>query len=119
MRVDLECDGVSKRYRVPVARPAGAGAGAVQRLRNRFWPAQQDFWALRDVSFSVEHGEAFGIVGRNGAGKSTMLKVLTGITAPTAGEIRIRGRIAALIEVGSGFHPELTGRENVFLSGSI
>jgi ABC-type polysaccharide/polyol phosphate transport system ATPase subunit len=119
MRVDLQCDGVSKRYRVPVARTAGARVGAWDRVRERFWPAQQDFWALRDVSFSVGHGEAFGIIGRNGAGKSTMLKLLTGITAPTAGEIRIRGRIAALIEVGSGFHPELTGRENVFLSGSI
>jgi ABC-type polysaccharide/polyol phosphate transport system ATPase subunit len=87
----------------------------LQRLRSR----AQDFWALRDVSFEVGQGEALGIIGHNGAGKSTILKLLSCITAPTSGEIRIRGRLSALIEVGSGFHPELTGRENVYLSGSI
>ena len=81
--------------------------------------AAQDLWALRDVSFDVQRGEALGVIGPNGAGKSTLLKVLASITAPTAGEIIIRGRLSALIEVGSGFHPELTGRENVFLSGAI
>jgi ABC-type polysaccharide/polyol phosphate transport system ATPase subunit len=83
------------------------------------WPAYDEFWALRDVSFTVEQGEAVGVIGPNGAGKSTLLKLLSEISAPTAGEIRLYGRLSALIEVGSGFHPELTGRENVFLSGSI
>ncbi len=79
----------------------------------------EQFWALRDVSFEVKRSEALGIIGPNGAGKSTILKLLSNITTPTSGEIGIRGRLSALIEVGSGFHPELTGRENVFLSGSI
>ncbi len=79
----------------------------------------QKFWALQDVSFDVEHGDCLGIIGRNGAGKSTLLKILSQITEPTEGEIRIRGRVASLLEVGTGFHPELTGRENVFLNGAI
>lgn len=79
----------------------------------------RDFWAVRDVSFAVAPGEALGIIGHNGAGKSTILKLLSNITTPTVGEITIRGRLSALIEVGSGFHPELTGRENVYLCGSI
>lgn len=89
-----------------------------QNLR-RNDPHADRIWALKDVSFEVEQGEILGIVGKNGAGKSTLLKLLSRITAPTSGEISYRGRLAALLEVGTGFHPELTGRENIFLNGTI
>lgn len=82
-------------------------------------PSQEDFWALKDVFFDVKAGDRVGIIGRNGAGKSTLLKVLSRITEPTTGVVRIKGRVASLLEVGTGFHPELTGRENVFLNGAI
>src|SRR5204863_7649730 len=79
----------------------------------------ETYWALKNVSISVERGEVLRVIGRNGARKSTLLKVLSRITEPTEGEARIRGRVSSLLEVGTGFHPELTGRENIFLNGAI
>jgi ABC-type polysaccharide/polyol phosphate transport system ATPase subunit len=112
---DLIVSHVSKRYRIQSESEAQAQS-AWRRLTG--WRLA-DFYAVRDLSFEVARGEALGIIGHNGAGKSTVLKMLSNITTPTAGEIVINGHLAALIEVGSGFHPELTGRENVYLNGAI
>lgn len=110
--IDLTFDHVSKRYFLPVS-------DAPKRWYTGFGKRRSGMWALDDVSFSVHEGETLGIVGHNGAGKTTILKLLSSITAPTRGRISIRGRLAALIEVSSGFHPELTGRENVYLYGAM
>ena len=122
----IEIAHISKRYRLGM-KPEGYLSlrdELAKASRRLFTPGKavedpNEFWALRDVSFSVEQGEVIGIIGRNGAGKSTLLKVLSQITPPTEGQITLRGRAASLLEVGTGFHPELTGRENIYLNGAI
>jgi lipopolysaccharide transport system ATP-binding protein len=121
----IEATGLSKRYRIGQMQAAygtlrDSLVRTAARLTGKAEPQErQEIWALRDVSFSVGEGEVLGLIGRNGAGKSTLLKILTRITAPTTGSAVIRGRVGSLLEVGTGFNPELTGRENVFLNGSI
>src|SRR6202045_5069534 len=111
--IDIQLDRVSKQYRLQTGRSPKPWYS--DPFRRRWSP----MWALRNVSFQVRQGEALVIVGHNGAGKTTILKILSSITTPTSGEITVRGRMAALVEVGSGFHPELTGRENIDLHGAM
>ena len=117
----IEVEDLGKRYTLgeTVGRRSVGEAlvGGLRRLGRR--PARDELWSLRDVSFEVAEGEAIGVVGRNGAGKSTLLKILSRITEPTTGVARVYGRVGSLLEVGTGFHPELTGRENTYLNGAI
>lgn len=119
MKPILEIKNVSKKFRI--GHEHQSYLSLRDKLANvlRDTRTVEDFWALKDVSFNVMPGDTLGIIGKNGAGKSTLLKILSRITPPTAGKIISRGRIASLLEVGTGFHPELSGRENVFLNGSI
>lgn len=112
--IDLKFDCVSKKYKLPTN-----GDAAKRWYRRGLMRRSGHIWALRNVSFQVKEGEALGIVGHNGAGKTTILRLLSSITTPTSGEITIRGRLAALVEVSSGFHPELTGLENIYLHGAM
>ncbi|HLG19540.1 MAG TPA: ABC transporter ATP-binding protein [Bdellovibrionota bacterium] len=123
-RLAIEAFGLSKKYRVGSKRYHDstlreALVSVARRLRSLSSPKSEDLWALRDATFEVEEGEALAIVGRNRAGKSTLLKVLGRITFPTEGRALIRGRVGSLLEVGMGFHPDLTGRDNIFLNGAI
>lgn len=117
--VNLTFDHVSKKYKIYAEPDAQKSKSSVVNKLRSLRSHSKEFWALKDVSFTVERGEALGIIGLNGAGKSTILKLLYNITTPSKGEIRICGKLSALIEVSSGFHPELTGRENVYLNGSL
>lgn len=113
--VAVEVNDVSKKFRLYKERNQSLKSAIMRRRVS----VHEDFWALKDVDFSIPQGKTFGLVGDNGSGKSTLLKCLAKILYPDAGSIRMNGRVAALLEVGSGFHPELSGRENVFLNGSI
>src|SRR3954471_22553739 len=111
----VEVTGVSKRFRLYHERNQSLKAAFMRGRRAKF----DEFWALQDVSFSVPAGKTYGLIGHNGSGKSTLLKCLAGILVPDKGSVRTRGKVSALLELGAGFHPELSGRDNVYLNGSI
>src|SRR5262245_29133224 len=129
MAAAISVQNISKRYRIrPTDRVCGyrtlrddltrLATAPLQLLQRSARRAREDFWALKDVGFEVQPGEVVGLIGRNGAGKSTLLKILSRITKPTSGYVRLRGRVASLLEVGTGFHPELSGRETIYLNGA-
>lgn len=128
--IAISCEGLGKRYRIgsrpryrtlrdAISEIALAPVRMIAPRRSPVRNQERDLWALRDFSLEVRHGEVLGIIGRNGSGKSTLLKILSRITKPTEGQAEIRGRVGTLLEVGAGFHPELTGRENIFLNGAV
>ncbi len=119
--VAIKVENLSKKYQIGKARSGTLMDTLAIQWHSIFSPKsnKEDFWALKDVSFEVKKGEVLGVIGRNGAGKSTLLKILSRITEPTTGRIELNGRVASLLEVGTGFHPELTGRENIFLNGAL
>ena len=120
--IAIKVENISKKYQIGENKSYPTLRDKLMELPNRLFKGPQktkEFWALKDVSFEVKKGEVIGIIGRNGAGKSTMLKILARITEPTSGKITMYGRVASMLEVGTGFNPELTGRENIFLNGSI
>jgi lipopolysaccharide transport system ATP-binding protein len=126
--IAVRVEHLSKQYRLGASQPVYPTfreaimdilKAPVRMVQGRSRPKTETFWALDDVSFEIKHGEAVGIIGRNGAGKSTLLKILSRITRPTRGRVDLYGRVGSLLEVGTGFHPELTGRENIYLNGAI
>ena len=123
MKPAIEIKQLGKKYRIRSNESYLALRDVISNgIKNVFKPGtekKEDFWALQDINLQIEQGERVGIIGNNGAGKSTLLKILSRVTWPTTGEAIIRGRLASLLEVGTGFHPELTGRENIYLNGSI
>ena len=123
MKPAIEILNLGKQYKLTTSAPYVALRDVISESAKNIFSSkkkQQDsFWALRDINLSIEPGERVGIIGRNGAGKSTLLKIISRITPPTTGEAIIRGRVGSLLEVGTGFHPELSGRENIYLNGSI